>query len=210
MDARTRFIDGQLVEALEAGIDQIVIVGAGYDGRALRFSNAKVKWVEVDHPATQADKLRRLARIGADTGHIAFVAVDLLDDDLAAKLDTAGHDPSLSTLWVCEGLLPYLPRPAIQALCRTLAARSGPRSVLVVNVLVTGTLTALTRVVRRGVDRLLASLGERRLSEFAPGDVEKFLAETGWQVQAHEATAPGRVDGAYLLCLTAHLASAPP
>lgn len=162
---------------------------------------------EVGHPAAQADKLRRLARIGAYTGHIAFVAVDLLHDDLAAKLDAAGHDPSLSTLWVCEGLFPYLPRSAIDALCRTLAAQSGPGRVLVVNVLVTGTLTNLTRVIRQGVDHLLAALGERRLSEFAPGDVEQFLAETGWQVKAQETAAPGRADGAYLQCVSASLAS---
>jgi hypothetical protein len=92
-------------------------------------------------------------------------------------------------------------------LCQTLAARSGPTSVLVVNVLVTGTLTPVARVIRRWVDRVLAALGERRLSNLAPGDVEQFLAETGWSVHAQEATAHGRADGAYLLCVSANLAA---
>jgi hypothetical protein len=50
-------------------------------------------------------------------------------------------------------------------------------------------------------------LGERRLSNLAPGDVEQFLAEIGWSVHAQEATAHGRADGAYLLCVSANLAA---
>lgn len=201
--SRTRFIDDQLLQAVERGVRQVALVGAGYDGRALRFSDTPVRWIEVDHPATQADKRRRLARIGATTGHISFIAVDLLEGHLEAELARAGHDPLQPSLWVCDGLLPYLPRPAISALCRTLRARSSQQSQLVCNVLVSDAPRPLTGVVRQLVDGILAVTGERRQSEFAPGDSENLLAHAGWQVEHTESISPGRTDGTYLLGITA-------
>lgn len=54
--ARTRFIDQALVNALDGGSEQVLIVGAGYDGRAWRYARPGVRWFELDHPDTQADK----------------------------------------------------------------------------------------------------------------------------------------------------------
>ena len=54
--ARTAFFDRVVVGALERGVTQVVVVGAGYDGRALRYAKPGVRWFEVDHPATHADK----------------------------------------------------------------------------------------------------------------------------------------------------------
>ena len=62
--ARTRFIDSVVVRSLQRGVTQVVIAGAGYDGRALRYGKPGVRRFELDHPATQADKLERLARLG--------------------------------------------------------------------------------------------------------------------------------------------------
>src|SRR3954447_24591402 len=61
MAGRTRWFDDATVEALDQGVGQVVIIGAGYDGRALRFGGGDVRWIEVDHPSTQADKRRRVA-----------------------------------------------------------------------------------------------------------------------------------------------------
>ena len=64
--ARTRFFDDQVLAAISAGVGQVVICGAGYDDRALRFRSPGVRFFELDHPATQADKLRRLRDMDAD------------------------------------------------------------------------------------------------------------------------------------------------
>src|ERR1700722_10755413 len=64
--ARTRFIDDQVLSALDRGVDQIVVLGAGYDDRSLRFRSPGVHFFEVDHPDTQTDKHRRLRESGAD------------------------------------------------------------------------------------------------------------------------------------------------
>ena len=63
--ARTRFFDDRVLAALSAGIRQVVILGAGYDDRALRFRSPGVRFFELDHPATQADKARRLRAMKA-------------------------------------------------------------------------------------------------------------------------------------------------
>src|ERR1700712_266825 len=72
--ARTRFFDAQVVAALDRGITQVLVVAAGYDGRALRYAKRGVRWLELDHPATQADKLDRLGPTGGATTHKKFLS----------------------------------------------------------------------------------------------------------------------------------------
>src|ERR1700749_125673 len=74
--ARTAFFDQVTLDALADGITQVVTGGAGYDGRALRYARPGVRWFEVDHPATQADKLERLARLGLATPQVRFIPAD--------------------------------------------------------------------------------------------------------------------------------------
>jgi methyltransferase (TIGR00027 family) len=79
--ARCRYMDDVLSEELDQGIQQLGILGAGYDSRAYRFDRLKngVKVFEVDHPATQKNKLKHLERIlgsGGLPGYVTFVPVD--------------------------------------------------------------------------------------------------------------------------------------
>src|SRR6266567_2928546 len=62
--ARTSFFDRTVVGAIDRGVQQVVVGAAGYDGRAFRYAKPGVRWFEVDHPATQRDKLERLERLG--------------------------------------------------------------------------------------------------------------------------------------------------
>ncbi len=60
--ARCRYMDDLLQASLEKGLEQLVILGAGYDSRAYRFDNLTkgVKVYEVDHPATQQVKMKKV------------------------------------------------------------------------------------------------------------------------------------------------------
>ena len=127
--ARTRFFDEQVLAAIGRGTRQVVILGAGYDDRALRFRSPGVRYVEVDHPATQADKRRRLARLASGAGPV-LAAADFRAGDVAAVLARCGHDADLDTLFICEGLLVYLAADVITGLLRGLASRAAPGSVL--------------------------------------------------------------------------------
>ena len=117
--ARTAFFDRAVVNALGRGVRQVVIGGAGYDGRALRYAKPGVTWFELDHPATQADKVARVARLGLEHAQVRFVAADFTADSIAEPLLAAGLDPARPTLFLLEGVAVYLERPVVE---RVLAA----------------------------------------------------------------------------------------
>jgi len=127
--ARTRFFDDQVLAAISAGVAQVVICGAGYDDRALRFRSPGVRFFELDHPATQADKARRLRAMGA-LGDVVLAPADFNGDDAAAVLDAAGHQACQPTLFLCEGLLIYLESAVIRRLLAGLASRAAAGSSL--------------------------------------------------------------------------------
>jgi methyltransferase (TIGR00027 family) len=131
LEARTRFIDDRVMAALARGVDQIVVLGAGYDDRALRFRTPGVRFFEVDHPGTQGDKERRLERLGTDPTAVTLVAADFRTDDLATALATAGHRAGSATLFRGEGLLVYLDQSTIVKLLGEARRRADRASALV-------------------------------------------------------------------------------
>jgi methyltransferase (TIGR00027 family) len=184
---RTAFFDRETLQAIRGGVQQVVIVGAGYDGRALRFASPEVRWFEVDHPATQADKRARLAAIGAPSVQTAFVAVDLVHDDLVAALGNAGFDAARSSLFVVEGLLGYLPRPVTSDLLGHLQDLSSSGSRLAV-AFPTKRPDAPTpeRLRRRVRGLVVAALGEPWLTRFDPDEPEQLLTRAQWAVAVND------------------------
>ncbi len=183
MQGRTSFFDRATLTALESGIDQVVILAAGYDGRALRFASPGVRWFEVDHPATQPDKRTRLARVGASTEHISFVAVDLVTGDLRPALRDVGFDPYRPALFTVEGLLSYLTRDTTERLLTELRALAAPGSRLALSVpLVHSPNDPASRLRRRLRATTLAVIGEPHLQRFAPEEVDRLVAGGGWAV----------------------------
>ncbi|MBF6554577.1 MAG: class I SAM-dependent methyltransferase [Acidimicrobiales bacterium] len=130
LTARTRFVDDEVLRAIEGGTSQIVILGAGYDDRALRFRSPRVHYFELDHPTTQSDKRQRLRRMGADLTHVTLEAADFRSDDVAAVLARSGHRADLPSLFICEGLLVYLDQATILGLLARLRSRAAPGSSL--------------------------------------------------------------------------------
>ena len=127
---RTRFFDEHVLSAIAVGVRQIVVLGAGYDDRALRFRTSGVMFFELDHPSTQMDKAQRLKSMKADLKGLRLVPTDFRLDDVAAKLALAGQNADEATLFICEGLLVYLSQ---QVGCRLLAglrSRAAAGSVL--------------------------------------------------------------------------------
>ena len=128
--ARTGFFDGHVQAAISAGIRQIVILGAGYDDRALRFRSPGVRFFELDHPATQADKTRRLRAMKAGTAALTLAPADFRLDDVAAVLGACAHDAGLPSLLICEGLLVYLDQDTVVRLLAGLHGAAAAGSTL--------------------------------------------------------------------------------
>jgi methyltransferase (TIGR00027 family) len=129
MVPRTVAIDDAVRESSPA---QLVILGAGLDGRAWRMTELHdTETYEVDQPATQRDKRERAVALGDRQPH--FVPVEFGRDDLAATLEAAGHRADQPTTWIWEGVVPYLTPDEVTATLNQVAARSGPGSRLIVN-----------------------------------------------------------------------------
>jgi methyltransferase (TIGR00027 family) len=114
--ARSRFAEESLAAAAARGVRQYVVLGAGLDTFAHRnpFVDAGLRVFEVDHPATQAWKRRRLAEAGlASPGSLSFAPVDFERQTLAAGLAAAGFDAGRPAFFSWLGVVVYLTRPAV-------------------------------------------------------------------------------------------------
>jgi methyltransferase (TIGR00027 family) len=173
MATRTLAIDAAIREAASP---QLVILGAGLDGRAWRMEElAEVTVFEVDHPDTQREKRERTAALTPRAHEIRFVPVDFTADDLDAKLASAGHDATRATTWVWEGVVMYLTVADIEATLEILARRSAPGSRLIVNY-------QRPAVVLHLIGLWLRRLGEPLRSAFTPARMSRLLAAHGFEV----------------------------
>jgi methyltransferase (TIGR00027 family) len=114
--ARSRIAEDALSEAVERGIRQVVILGAGLDTFALRSPHGarQVRIYEVDHPATQAWKRQCLAEAQlALPPWLIFVPVDFERDDLGKTLEAAGFQQNSPAFFTWLGVVPYLTQDAI-------------------------------------------------------------------------------------------------
>ena len=173
---RTVAIDAAVRDAVAGGATQLVILGAGYDGRAWRMPElAGVRVFEVDHPATQGDKRGHVSELPPATARVRFVAIDFERESLGAVLDRAGHDRALPTCWIWEGVVMYLTRDAMRATLGDIAGRSGPGSTLIVNY-----HTAHRRFFARLMFRLI---GEPQISAWTPAEMATDLGSAGFVVR---------------------------
>ncbi|MBV8786733.1 MAG: class I SAM-dependent methyltransferase [Mycobacterium sp.] len=126
---RTHFFDAYFAEAVAAGVRQAVIVAAGLDSRAYRLDwPAGTVVYEIDLPKVLEYKAETLAGHGATpVADRREVPVDLRHDWPQALRD-AGFDASQPTAWLAEGLLPFLPASAQEALFASIDALSGSGS----------------------------------------------------------------------------------
>jgi methyltransferase (TIGR00027 family) len=124
MAARSRFAEDSLARAVERGVRQAVILGAGLDTFALRnpYAGQGLRVFEVDHPATQTWKRQRLAEAGlAVPASLTFAPVDLTQQDLPAGLAGAGLQADAPAFFHWLGVVPYLPHPVITSTLRYIA-----------------------------------------------------------------------------------------
>jgi methyltransferase (TIGR00027 family) len=177
--ARTAFFDRAVVSAIERGITQVVIGGAGYDGRAFRYASPGVRWFEVDHPATQADKRERITRLGLPAAHIAFIPADFTVDQVAEPLLAAGLDPGRIALFLFEGVAVYLDRPVIERVLAAFRAATPAGSTLAISVSVGGA----TSETRAKFQRRVAEIGEPARTVLAFDDAAGLMSAVGWQLR---------------------------
>jgi methyltransferase (TIGR00027 family) len=168
---------------------QLVILGAGLDGRGWRMPElAGVPVFEVDQPASQQDKRDRAA--GLPGTPPTFVPVDFGRDRLGEALAAAGHRADRATTWIWEGVVPYLTEAQVAATVTAFAARSAAQSRLIVNFQVPAASAKLGRLAARA---LMASTGRSSVwatepwrSTWTPAAMAGLLARHGYTVTRDE------------------------
>ena len=176
---RTRFLDDLLDQAAAAGVRQVVLLGAGMDSRAFRMDwpeGTRLFEVDTAEPLDFKASVLREERAVPRCERIT-VPVDLREDWPAA-LAAAGHDRTLPTAWIAEGLLIYLPEEAVERLVGLIGEQSAPGSRMGL------TLGSRGVVSRFAADALPGTAASMWVSEM-PDDPVAWLAAHGWAAAAH-------------------------
>ncbi len=182
--ARTRFIDDLLRESLAEGVEQIVILGAGFDSRAYRISGMEqISVFEVDHPATQEIKKRIMSRaLPLIPPFVRFVQTDFNDREFEGLMTFRGPDLARRTFFIWEGVTNYLDERAVDSMLRWIS-RSAP-----------GSRVVFTYVDKRVLEhpeeftdterlfRTLQNSGEPWTFGLNPSLIKGYLAERGLQL----------------------------
>ena len=121
---RHRFSEDHLLAAVERGVRQVILLGAGLDTFALRRPDVvrTVAYVEVDHPASQSFKRQRLAAEGLSTPDVTYVPIDFAQQDLAVELAAVGVDRRIPTFFAWLGVTQYISEAASFATLAFVAA----------------------------------------------------------------------------------------
>ena len=180
--ARSRIAEDALSRSVERGLQQIVILGAGLDTFALRNPHGvrQIRIYEVDHPATQAWKLERLADAQiAVPPWLILVPVDFERDDVGEKLVAAGFQQNSPAFFTWLGVVPYLTQDAID---RTLNYMSSIQNSEVVFDYVEPpeAFSEELRQLEKARAEQLEKIGERSDSRFEPAGIASILRSHGF------------------------------
>jgi methyltransferase (TIGR00027 family) len=179
---RTRFAEDALCAAVETGVTQLVVLGAGLDTFAYRsLYGDRLRVFEVDFPATQAWKRERLAEAGiAVPPWLSYAPVDFERETLADGLAAAGFDTQQQTFFTWLGVVPYLSEEAIWATLGFIAGVEGGAHVVFDYSDPPETLEEETRAWHDARAKRVADLGERWVSFFEASALRERLLEMGF------------------------------
>lgn len=171
---RKVFMNQQVEAAIEQGVRQVLVLGAGFDTLCLRLAPKypEVRFVEIDHPSTSVAKARGIEKVGQPENMIQ-IAADLGERSLPKVLSEEGHwDASQRSVIVAEGLFQYLTDEEVRGLLTDAAACTSPGSRIAFSHAIPGDRKLLSAVVRL--------ISEPWKSEVRSEDLPSYVDGTGW------------------------------
>jgi methyltransferase (TIGR00027 family) len=214
--ARLRFAEDVLARAVEQGVDQYVVLGAGLDTFAYRNPFPALQVFEVDHPATQTWKKERLKAAGiAVPAKVTHVPVNFERETLAHALRGAGLDEQRPAFFSWLGVTMYLTEEAVHTTLRYIGSRPSCSALVLDYSLPSDSLNWLERLFRRILARRVRKVGEPFINFYTPERMRATLETAGLHpvedLGAEEMNAryfSGRTDGLAIKGRSLHVASA--
>ena len=184
--ARSRYAEDLLQEAIARGMQQYVLVGAGFDSFALRHrdSHLGIRIFELDHPDTQRVKIERIHALGIKLPEIVeFVEIDFEEEAVADLLDRSSYEVARPAFFSWLGTVPYLTNAATTATLRSIASYAEPGSEIVFDYLVPDAVLSSSdrRVVQR-LRRFTARRAEPLIGEIHPNKLKAMLESIGMEL----------------------------
>ena len=186
--------------ALAAGVDdrgigQLVVLGAGLDTFAYRNPfGTRLRVFEVDHPATQAWKRRRLREANIPIpDSVVYVPINFERENMVERLAQAGLDPSVRTFFTWLGVVPYLTLEAIDLTLGLIAAHPAGADVVFDYGELRDRIDPALRAQYEERASRVAAAGEPFLSYFDPGELNAKLRSIGF-IQIDDLDVPSMVE----------------
>jgi len=170
-------------------VEQVVLLGAGFDLRVLELSRGKdLKVFELDMEKTQQLKLATMDAAGIAHDHVTYVPIDFRREDWADKLVEAGFDRTKTTYWHWESCNQYLEEDVMRETLRKMAELSASGSIVVQDFYSSTLLTGEAGAAFRSAGRTVAKMGEPWLfgidmSKDVNATIEALLNEYGLVVK---------------------------
>jgi len=193
--SRTRFIDDLIEKSAKEGVQQYVILGAGYDSRANRLNlPPSLKIFEVDQPEVSDIKLSKLPKDLPNLENITYVNVDFSYQSLSEQLLTAGFDQTKSTIFTLEGVSQYITKEAVSSTIQELSLiTKDARSIFFMSYVDELLNKDPEACFGKGypnpskkanlIQTLSAKVGEPWISFYSDEEVESILAKNGYAIK---------------------------
>jgi methyltransferase (TIGR00027 family) len=184
--ARARLVDDTTRELAANGLEQLVLLGAGFDTTVLRLQHClkDVRIFEVDHPATQSVK-KSLMRHRPAPASVHYLPVDFEKESFAECLRAGGFDRSRSTLVTWLGVSYYLSAAAVEKTLAQARELLGPGHKLIFDHVPPELIQGRAAPgAARNSAREVARLGEPFLFGLDPAEVPAFVSRFGFKVLA--------------------------
>ena len=193
--ARTKFIDELIVKSAINGIQQYVILGAGYDSRAHRLElPSSLKIFEVDQPEVSDNKLAKLPKELPNSENVTYVNIDFSYQSLTEQLIGAGFNQEKSTIFTLEGVSQYITKEAVSSTIKELASLTrDTNSIFFMSYVDEFLDTNPEACFGEGypnpakkaslIKGLSAKVGEPWISFYSYAEIEDLLSQNGYLIQ---------------------------
>jgi methyltransferase (TIGR00027 family) len=181
--ARVRYFDDMVKLSISDGLEQLVILGAGYDTRAYRIEGlSKIRVFEVDHPATQSIKIEKIKEIfNSLPDHVTYIPVDLEADKFGQRLLESKYNKSLKTLFIMEGLLMYISPEIVDEILSFIVHNSGKGSSIIFDYIPLSVVDGTCELeVGQNWRKGVMDVGEPFKFGINDGETELFLTQRGF------------------------------